>query len=195
MTNRLASATPAAAVAQNGTITFSYPTGTTAGDFASYGHKMFSRGLQKMFSQDEGTLSVSFGASDITLTYKGATSIPADTFVRAEFNIAGKADVPKDIVNPKRISFEPVVRLDLGAPDTADANGYVESQDLTTAGAFSVDTTVAAALAAAAQFDGTATAKDMFLNTAYATTTDVDADATQTISGTIVITWINLGDY
>ena len=55
-------------------------------------------------------------------------------------------------------------------------------------------TAVTAALAAAAQFDGTATAKDLYLNTAYATTTDVDADATQTISGTIVITWINLGD-
>lgn len=56
-------------------------------------------------------------------------------------------------------------------------------------------TAVSAALAANAQFDGTTTAKDLYLNTAYATTTDVDADATQTISGTIVITWINLGDY
>lgn len=56
-------------------------------------------------------------------------------------------------------------------------------------------TAVSAALAAAAQFDGTTTAKDVYLNTAYATTTDVDADATQTISGTIVITWLNLGDY
>jgi hypothetical protein len=55
-------------------------------------------------------------------------------------------------------------------------------------------TAVTAVLAAAAFFDGTATAKDVFLNTAYATTTDVDLDATQTISGTIVITWVNLGD-
>lgn len=56
-------------------------------------------------------------------------------------------------------------------------------------------TAVSAALAAAAQFDGTSTAKDLYLNTAYATTTDVDGDATQTISGTIVVTWLNLGDY
>jgi hypothetical protein len=55
-------------------------------------------------------------------------------------------------------------------------------------------TAVTAALAASAQFDGTATAKDLYLNTAYATTGDVDADATQTISGTIVITWVSLGD-
>jgi hypothetical protein len=56
-------------------------------------------------------------------------------------------------------------------------------------------TAVSAALAAAAQFDGTSAAKVMRLNTAYATTTDVDADATQTISGTIRLTYIWLGDY
>lgn len=56
-------------------------------------------------------------------------------------------------------------------------------------------TAVSGALASAAQFDGTSTAKDLYVNTAYATTTDVDGDATQTISGTVVITWINLGDY
>lgn len=55
-------------------------------------------------------------------------------------------------------------------------------------------TAVSAVLAAAAFFDGTGTAKDLYLNTAYATTGDVDADATQTISGTVVITWQNLGD-
>jgi hypothetical protein len=55
-------------------------------------------------------------------------------------------------------------------------------------------TAVSAVLASPAVFDGTATAKDLYLNTAYATTTDVDADATQTISGTIVVTWCNLGD-
>lgn len=56
-------------------------------------------------------------------------------------------------------------------------------------------TAVTAALAASAQFDGTATPVAMFLNTAYATTTDVDADATQTISGTITLTYSWLGDY
>lgn len=56
-------------------------------------------------------------------------------------------------------------------------------------------TAVSAPLAASAQFDGTTTAIDLYLNTAYATTTDVDADATQTISGTISIVWILIGDY
>jgi len=43
-----------------------------------------------------------------------------------------------------------------------------------------------------AHFDGTTTAKDVYLNTAIATGS---ADGTQTISGTVEIVWIQLGDY
>lgn len=54
---------------------------------------------------------------------------------------------------------------------------------------------VGGALASSAQFDGTSTPVDVYINTAYATTTDVDADATQTLTGNVTITWVNLGDY
>jgi hypothetical protein len=74
--------------------------------------------------------------------------------------------------------------------DLLPSTAFTTSTTINVAG-----TAVKAALAASAHFDGTTTAKDMFLNTAYATTTDVDADATQTISGTIVITWVQQGDY
>lgn len=50
-------------------------------------------------------------------------------------------------------------------------------------------------LAASAQFDGTGTALDAFLNVGVATATDIDGDATLTASGTVTLTWINLGDY
>lgn len=51
------------------------------------------------------------------------------------------------------------------------------------------------ALAAAAQFDGTTTAIAMWMNSAFATTTDVDGNATQKFTGTITVTWVLLGDY
>lgn len=51
------------------------------------------------------------------------------------------------------------------------------------------------ALAAAAQFDGTGTALDAYLNVAFPTNTEIDADGTLLVSGTITLTWINLGDY
>lgn len=74
--------------------------------------------------------------------------------------------------------------------DLLPSTAFTSSATINVAG-----TAVSAALAAGAQFDGTTTAKDVYLNTAYATTADVDGDATQTISGTVVITWVNLGDY
>lgn len=76
------------------------------------------------------------------------------------------------------------------AADLLPSTAFTSSATINVAG-----TAVSNALAASAQFDGTTTAKDVYVNTAYATTTDVDADATQTISGTVVITWVNLGDY
>jgi len=74
--------------------------------------------------------------------------------------------------------------------DLLPSTAFTSSTTINVAG-----TAVSAALAASAHFDGTATAKDMYLNTAYANPTDVDGNGTQTISGTVVFTWINLGDY
>lgn len=55
--------------------------------------------------------------------------------------------------------------------------------------------TTSKALAASAQFDGTTTAVDAFLNVGIAGATDIDGDATITATGTILMHWINLGDY
>ncbi len=51
------------------------------------------------------------------------------------------------------------------------------------------------ALSASAQFDGTGTALDAYLNVSFPTTTDIDADGTLNVTGTVTITWINLGDF
>jgi hypothetical protein len=51
------------------------------------------------------------------------------------------------------------------------------------------------ALASSAQFDGTGTAIDAFLNVGFETGTDIDADGTLEVTGTVTLTWINLGDY
>ncbi len=68
-------------------------------------------------------------------------------------------------------------------PDTA----YTSSTTINVAAA-----AITAALAASAQFDGTATAIKAFLNNKIATNS---ADGTITWTGTVKITWINLGDY
>jgi hypothetical protein len=52
-----------------------------------------------------------------------------------------------------------------------------------------------AALAASAQFDGTATALDAYLNVGFETGTDIDGDGALKVSGTITLNWLQLGDY
>lgn len=56
-------------------------------------------------------------------------------------------------------------------------------------------TTTNSALVASAQFDGTSAAKSAFFNISVPGATDIDADAAVTISGTVTITWVYLGDY
>lgn len=51
------------------------------------------------------------------------------------------------------------------------------------------------ALVASAQFDGTSTPVDMFLNLSFPTNTEIDADGTMTVTGQIVFHWINLGEF
>jgi hypothetical protein len=137
MSFKIATVVLASAVAQNGTFTAQYPADTTAGDFASFGHSLYAVGLQQNFTQDLGGMSVSFGASDITVTYKGATSIPAGTRVTCQFNIAGqdnREQMKQQLDGMKRMVMSPIVQINLGAPDTADDNGIAESQTVTGAG-------------------------------------------------------------
>ncbi len=141
------------AVATSGTITLSYPTGTSAGTFAAHGHKLWVDKFQRLLSSPSD-FTVAFGASNITVTYLGSTTIPAGARVNAQLNIEGTdtGEVPTVLeeTSVKRSILNSVVEINIGSPDVADTNGYVESQNLTSAGVFSVNTTAAAAIAAAA---------------------------------------------
>lgn len=141
-------------VATSGTKTFAYPAGTSAGSFAAYGHKMWVDKFQRLLASPTD-FTVSFGASEITVTYLGATTIPSGARLNAQFNIEG-ADSNEDAQSAlnesdvKRTVLGSVARVSLGSPVVADPNGYVETQNLTALGVFSVNTTAAAALLAAA---------------------------------------------
>lgn len=91
----------------------------------------------------------------------------------------------------------------MGTTGTADATLSTTDVDLLPSSAMAdpfvagVSTdTAGAALAAAAQFDGTTTAKDAYLNVIIddADVSDAGSD-TATFTGRIVLTWANLGDY
>lgn len=67
------------AVATNGTITLTAPAGyTSATTVTGAGALLWSEGLQTLFVQGASNFSVSY-STDVTVTYLGATSIPAGT--------------------------------------------------------------------------------------------------------------------
>ena len=96
------------------------------------------------------------------------------------------------------------VTYNWGVGTTVQANGTLATteQDIlpTTNGTASATINVAGAasngarVATNAAFDGTGTAKDAYFNVGLATNTDIDGDATVTVSGTVEIFWLHLGD-
>lgn len=81
------SLSPAAAVATNGTMTFTYPSGN-ASQFAQSGEKLVVSGLQNTLAQAADTFTLVYGGSSVVVTYKDATSIPAGTVVTLQAPLA-----------------------------------------------------------------------------------------------------------
>ena len=133
--------TAGSAVATSGTITFSYPAGTNAGSFAAFGHKLWVDKFQRLLASPDD-FTVSFGASNITVTYLGSTSIPAGSRLNAQFNVLGEDDehLENDFSGDDPLNVAPanVVKISLGAPDVADPNGICEAQS-GAAGALTLD--------------------------------------------------------
>lgn len=141
MSFKTAKVTLASAVATNGTITVGYPTGTNSGHYAgTWRHKAFASGLQANLSAP-GDFTVSFGASNITVTYKGTTSIPAGTYVQFEFDYVGRNRfeefTPSPVNNILTLSTPPAIgslilrEISLGAPIVNSSTAHITSQALT----------------------------------------------------------------
>ena len=115
-------------VADAGTFTVNYPTGTNRGDFEfAMGHYMTINGTRYNQPEDIG---VSFGASAITITNNSGGTIPATgrgffNFARSGQTIAVKGRNGVYQNTAKRTTGAQVVVLSLGAPIVGDVDGLV----------------------------------------------------------------------
>lgn len=142
--------TLASGVADAGTFNVSYPTGRDSGDYAGgTNHEVVSTTYGRLTSK-ASQISVSFGTTNITITNNSGVTLASGTDLIIQLDRVGRDDGNVGLSDDTKMVAAPVVMINLGAPDVADANGYVESQNLTSAGVFSVNTTAAAAIAAAA---------------------------------------------
>ncbi len=128
----------ASAVATGGTFTVSYPPGTTKGTFQrGVAHRM------AVFADWGGdiitaptTFTVSLGNTAATITYNGATTLPAGSQVIVELDHGGP-DSYRDTLDakglPARTQSVDTVLIDLGTPIAADADGIFASAAITAA--------------------------------------------------------------
>lgn len=132
--------TTASALATSGTFTVPYPTGKNAGSYAGFGHRAQVSAIQRLLvSPTQFTLTL--GASNITFTYLGSTTIPAGSAIAIQVNRLAPdgrlpREVPKILDNGNLTSF---VSLELGAPAAAAANNICLSQAGTAATAMTLN--------------------------------------------------------
>lgn len=134
-----------------GSFTASYPAGRTAEDYlGGTDHQLIEQSHPVIFAS-KGEFSVTFGASNMTVNILTGQTYGSGQTVnlyldRAEIGALGELVT---LANPAKMSLMQTVKMTLGAPATAVANGFFASQSLTALGVASVNTTVAAAIAAA----------------------------------------------
>lgn len=130
----------------------------------------------KLFTFPAGRVSV----LDVTSTLAQTTT----SALASTLNASSTGGVALGSVTASNVSLTSTM-VDL-APSTA----FTSSATINVAG-----TAVKPVLAAPAHFDGTTTASAMFLNSAFGTTTDVDADATMSWTGTVAVLWFSPGNF
>lgn len=130
--------TLSAAVASSGTFTVSYPAGKSAATYTgAHKHKMYA--LQTEYTAPND-FTLTFGASSITVTWGGDTTLPAAENIRLQVDRQGndKNDPQSAIVNTRVVRSQ-LSLLDLGSPLTADADGVAASQSVAAAASFTIN--------------------------------------------------------
>lgn len=122
----------AAAVAPTATVAIGYPPGTSRGSFAQGVDHYMILGQDKI-TEPEG-MTLSFGASSVTVTNAGASTWPAGAKFAFQFDQSGAYN----IVSRNNVPlYEPVhlQLVDLGSPIAGAANSIATSQAITLVGA------------------------------------------------------------
>lgn len=123
----------AAALATNGTVTVGYPGVGNKGDYADWnsGQHVFMAGQNEYRAPFDFSLTFNANASNITLTYLGATTLPAGTACAVQIERRGYAPYDLNDFKPKDpIDQVPafVQYIGLGSPNALNASGICASQ-------------------------------------------------------------------
>lgn len=152
MTATTVRGTLAAAVATGGTFTVGYPSGKTRGDFA-LGVRSKLSAIGKVFSAPED-MTLNFGATSVTVTYNGATTLPSGSAFTFQFdNGVSTNDRVEPVSGVSIASPTHLATLNLGSPGVAATNNILLSQAVTAASLISTVLTGALVAAGVAVID------------------------------------------
>jgi hypothetical protein len=190
--------------------------GLTATDSPTFAHIHSTDGVGAIVANKATAVDAGDGVihqTVLTLTLTGAndldmadadhgTGIKVFDFPAGRIHVIGAViDASVTVNNAFEASPNDVVLLSCGSAvgaDDADLTSteadLIPKATLDTVGNTELTLPWHGALAASAAFDGTTTALDLFVNAAVAGTSLTKA-LTIAITGTLTITWINLGDY
>lgn len=150
MSHVTVTSTLGSALADAGTTTFTLPDPYNESQIAETGHILVVKNGAK-YSDGSKDFTISVAGQTVTLTNCTEATIAAGSVLYLQLALRGNdtpVAVPSDLKG--HVGIAQVVHINLGTPGTADADGFVESQDLTALGVYSVDTDTDGALAAAA---------------------------------------------
>ncbi|KHQ51088.1 hypothetical protein [Mameliella alba] len=126
-----------------GSFTVSYPTGREAADYQGGTEHILLGQSFRQLKAEYNEFSLTFGASNITVTMNTNVTGPAGETVtlmldRAEAD-ARVVDGGTDLASATKMNAMEVVEIDLGAPITADVDGVCTTELLGAAGAIPID--------------------------------------------------------
>ena len=164
--------TLASAVADAGTFNVDYPTNRDAGDYQGGTDHAIASNKYGELTALAGQISVSFGASNVTITNNSGVSLDSGTVLQVQFDRIG--DDEDTLASTDNMMDADMVIINLGAPDAADADGAVTSQAATAAGGLATGINGALATDGVATFDQPRNVVAAWTTTAVLTITGTD---------------------
>lgn len=164
------SSTLGSALTNDGTTTFTLPTGYDESMIAKGGHKLVVKNGGSF--DNDAEFNVSVAGSTVTLTNRTEATIPAGSEVFLELKLKGNTSADPRPDFGGKVGNVQTVMVNLGAPATADADGVCASQ----AGTANTNMTIDGALASGgvATFDVPRNVVAAWTNTAVLTVTGTD---------------------
>lgn len=138
---------------------------------------------QLLYTMPAGRIVILGSVASLTFTTTSAIAGTLNTGVTVQWSV-GHAAASATTLATTMLTWLPGTG---GSVPTFTSSTTINVAPATATGAFTLTTLQSV--------DGTTTPAPVYLNVAVGTGTDIDADATLSITGTISITFANLGDY